>query len=100
VTFHNVDAREADYTDGTFFFLYTPFTGRILQAVLARLETEARTRSITIAAYGACTSDVARQPWLRPVVEQAFEYDTLTLFTNAVPSPSGRGCDSSRTTVK
>jgi len=94
VTFHNVDAREADYTDGTFFFLYTPFTGSILQAVLARLETEARTRPITIATYGACTRDVAQQTWLRPVVEQAFEYDTLALFTNAVPSPCdcvGRG---------
>jgi len=100
VTFHNVDAREADYTDGTFFFLYTPFTGRILQAVLARLETEARTHPITIATYGACTRDVAQQTWLRPVVEQEFEYDTLALFTNAVPSPSGRGCDPSRTKGK
>jgi len=33
-------------------------------------------------------------------VEQAFEYDTLALFTNAVPSPSGRGCDSSGTKVE
>jgi Histone methylation protein DOT1 len=80
VTFCNVDAREADYTDGTFFFLYTPFTGRILQTVLARLETEARSRPITIAAYGACTRDVAQQTWLQPTVQQAFEYDTLALF--------------------
>jgi protein-L-isoaspartate O-methyltransferase len=80
VTFRNADAREADYTDGTFFFLYTPFTGRVLQAVLARLETEAHTRPITIAAYGACIQDVARQPWLQPTVQQAFEYDTLALF--------------------
>ena len=80
VTFHNVDARDADYTDGTFFFLYTPFTGRILQAVLARLEAEARSRPITIAAYGACSQDVARQPWLQATVQQAFEYDTLALF--------------------
>jgi protein-L-isoaspartate O-methyltransferase len=80
VTFRNGDAREADYTDGTFFFLYTPFTGRVLQTVLARLETEARTRPITIAAYGACTRDVAQQPWLQPTGQQAFEYDTLALF--------------------
>jgi SAM-dependent methyltransferase len=80
VTFRNVDARAADYTDGTFFFLYTPFTGRVLQTVLARLETEARTRPITIATYGACTQDAALQPWLQPTVQQAFEYDTLALF--------------------
>ena len=80
VTFRNGDAREADYTDGTFFFLYTPFTGRVLQAVLTRLETEARTRLITIAAYGSCTRDAAQQPWLQPTVQQAFEYDTLALF--------------------
>jgi SAM-dependent methyltransferase len=83
VTFRNGDAREADYTDGTFFFLYTPFIGRVLQAVLARLETEARTRPITIAAYGACTRDVAQQPWLQPTVQRAFEYDTLALFRSA-----------------
>jgi hypothetical protein len=91
VTFRNVDARAADYTDGTVFFLYTPFTGRLLQAVLARLEAEARTRPITIATYGACTSDVAQQPWLQPTVQQAFEYDTLALFRSSVPSPRERG---------
>jgi hypothetical protein len=82
VTFLNVDAREADYTDGTVFFLYTPFTGHLLQAVLARLHTAASTHPITIAAYGACTRDVAQQSWLQPTVQQAFTYDTLALFSS------------------
>ena len=82
VTFLNVDARQADYTDGTVFFLYTPFTGRMLQAVLAKLEAVARTRPITLATYGACTRDVARQHWVQPTVQQAFAHDTLTLFSS------------------
>jgi len=82
VTFLNVDARQADYTDGTVFFMYTPFTGRLLQAVLARLHREARHRPITLATYGACTREAARQSWLRPTVCGAFAHDILTLFTS------------------
>ena len=82
VTFLNVDARQADYMDGTVFFLYTPFTGSLLQAVLARLHTEVQTRPITIATYGACTRDVAQQPWLQPGVQRVFAHDTLALFTS------------------
>lgn len=80
VTFLNVDARQADYTDGTVFFLYTPFTGHMLQAVLAQLEAVACTHPITLATYGACTRDVAQQGWVQPTVQQAFTHDTLTLF--------------------
>jgi len=82
VAFLNVDAREADYADGTVFFLYTPFTGRLLQAVLAKLAEEARRRHITLATYGACTRDVAQQSWLQATVQRAFAHDTLALFTS------------------
>ena len=37
VQFEAIDAREADFSDGTVFFLYTPFRGRMLEEVLARL---------------------------------------------------------------
>jgi len=79
-TFLNVDARQADYADGTVFFLYTPFTGRMLQAVLAKLEAVAHTHPITLVTYGACSRDVAQQHWLQPTVQQAFAHDTLALF--------------------
>jgi hypothetical protein len=82
VTFLNVDARQADYTDGTVFFLYTPFTGGMLQAVLAKLEAVARTHPLMLATYGACTRDVAQQDWLQPTVQQAFAHDTLALFSS------------------
>jgi hypothetical protein len=82
VTFLNVDARQADYADGTVFFLYTPFTGRMLQEVLAKLALVAQSHPITLATYGACTRDVAQQHWVQPTVQQAFAHDTLTLFTS------------------
>jgi SAM-dependent methyltransferase len=82
VTFINADARAVDYADGSVFFLYTPFTGRLLQEVLVKLRAEACTRTISIATYGACTRDVMQQPWLQPTVQQTFTHDTLAFFSS------------------
>ena len=80
VAFQNADAREAAYTDGSVFFLYTPFTGQMMSTVLARLHAEARTRPITIATYGACTSVAEQQAWLTRTAQRIFVHDTLALF--------------------
>lgn len=64
VAFINEDARYADYTEGTVFFLYTPCEGAMLLEVLERLHTRAQSGSIRLATYGPCTSIVARQAWL------------------------------------
>ncbi|MDH3598334.1 MAG: class I SAM-dependent methyltransferase [Candidatus Tectomicrobia bacterium] len=82
VSFINQDAGEADYTDGTLFFMYTPFTGRLLQQVLDKLGNEARTRRISLAAYGPCTLHVERQSWLQPTFRQTFHPDPLVLYTS------------------
>lgn len=81
VSFINVDARIADYADGTVFFLYTPFTGRMFQAVLDKLHSEARARAMMIATYGPCTEHMAQQPWAQLMERQTFGHDTLALFT-------------------
>ena len=65
VEFVNADAREADYSDGTVFFLYTPFTGKILQEVLEKLRRESQRRMIRVFTYGPCTAEVSRQSWLK-----------------------------------
>jgi precorrin-6B methylase 2 len=65
VTFSNTDARTANYSDGTVFFLYTPFTGEMLQEVLELLRTESIRRKIRVIIYGPCTPQVALQNWLR-----------------------------------
>jgi hypothetical protein len=65
VSFINTDARTADYTDGTTFFLYTPFGGTMLQDMLDILAYNARQRPIGVFTYGPCSATVAGQNWLQ-----------------------------------
>lgn len=58
------DAREADLSAGTLYYLYTPFSGSILRAVLDQLRREAARRAIRICTFGPCTAAVAAEPWL------------------------------------
>ncbi len=67
VTFIQQDARAADLSSGTVFYLYTPFTGTILRSVLDSLRREAESREIRISTYGPCTPIVAMEPWLEAV---------------------------------
>lgn len=64
VNFINVDARNADFTKGTVFFLYSPFKGKILKEVLENLRIESEKRKIRIFTYGPCTPQIAMQEWL------------------------------------
>ncbi|MCE7980095.1 MAG: class I SAM-dependent methyltransferase [Caldilinea sp. CFX5] len=80
VTFINSDARTADYSDGTVFFMFTPFRGQLLQSVLARLQQEAQQRPIRLCTFGSCTPHVADQPWLRPIMPDARHEYKLVIF--------------------
>lgn len=82
VAFRNEDARTANFSDGTLFYLYTPFHGKILQTVLDRLRSEAEQRPIRICAYGPCTATVAQQRWLVPDHE-LIRSSTLSFFHSA-----------------
>jgi hypothetical protein len=82
VEFIHADARDADYSTGTVFFMYTPFTGRMLLDVLERLRGEARRRSIRVFTYGPCTSEIARQRWLRCEGESSAGYAALGAFAS------------------
>jgi SAM-dependent methyltransferase len=84
VTFIHADARNADYADGTVFFLYTPFEGQILQQVLHKLHHEARTRTITLFTYGPCTATVSQQSWLMQPDERATHGHRLARFQSCV----------------
>jgi SAM-dependent methyltransferase len=64
VEFINQDARRADYTQGSLFYMYTPFEGALLLEVLERLRERARSGPIRLATYGPCTTVVAQQSWL------------------------------------
>ena len=80
VTFFNTDARQADYSEGTSFFLFTPFTGKMLQAVLGLLQKEASRRKIKILTYGPCTEHVAQEPWLQRQTAKTADVYTLCVF--------------------
>jgi len=64
VHFVQGDARTADLSTGTVFYLYTPFKGEVLREVLERLRQEATRRRIRVCAFGPCMAEVAAQPWL------------------------------------
>lgn len=74
------DARAADFSSGTVFYLYTPFTGAMLRAVLDRLKHEAAMRRIRICTYGPCTSVIAEEGWLK--ANSVPETDRIVLFSS------------------
>jgi hypothetical protein len=76
----NLDAREADYAGGTVFFMFTPFVGSMLQAVLDRLYREAKRRPIRVCTFGPCTLEVAKQPWLKSMDGNADHEFKLAVF--------------------
>jgi hypothetical protein len=59
------DARAADLSSGTVFYLYSPFNGSILTDVLGALRMESMGRSIKICSLGPCTRIVANETWLK-----------------------------------
>lgn len=78
VTFIRQDAREADLSMGTVFYLYTPFKGAMLSEMLVILKREAGAREIRICTLGPCTEIVAREQWLERL--DAARFDKLALF--------------------
>lgn len=82
VAFFNVDAREADFSSGTVFFMYTPFKGKMLQDVLGILRKESLKREISIITYGPCTAGVAAQNWLHSNSGEEFNNHTLAFFSS------------------
>ena len=78
VTFIQQDARSADFSTGTVFYLYTPFSGSILRAVLDSLRREAEVREIRVCAFGPCVPAIAKESWLG-VVGSA-ELERLAMF--------------------
>ena len=65
VRFISQDAREADMSSGTVFYLYSPFNGSILTDVLSALRMESTRRSIKICSLGPCTRTLANETWLK-----------------------------------
>jgi hypothetical protein len=82
VTFVNADARNADYSQGTVFFMYTPFGGEMLQEALELLRKESLLRKIKLITYGPCTAEVASQSWLNFAVPKDNNIYKLSIFNS------------------
>jgi hypothetical protein len=83
VTFVETDARKADYSEGTIFFMFTPFRGEIMEKVLKLLKIQSLFRKIKIITYGPCTSQVALQDWLHFAIPKHNDMYQLGIFTSS-----------------
>ena len=81
VSFLEQDARDADFSVGTVFYMYTPFTGAVLTTVLSKLEQESAHRGFQVCTFGPCTPLVARERWLTPAT--APDPDRITCFRSS-----------------
>jgi len=87
VEFINTDARKADYSHATIFFMYTPFEGEMLQQMLDILRQHAKSRIIRFFTYGPCSTTVAKQTWLKCLNGDGNHIYKLYQFTNPVLLP-------------
>lgn len=78
VQFVAEDARKADLSDGTVFYMFTPFTGSILADVVDRLHRQSKTRQIRICTLGPCTRILQGQTWL--TVNQRSDTERIAIF--------------------
>jgi len=67
VTFRPQNARSADLSSASVFYLYTPFTGDTLAAVLESIRNQSTRRPIRVCTFGPCTAIVGNEPWLKPI---------------------------------
>ena len=79
VEFLQADAREADYSQGTVCFMYTPFEGPMLDEVLDKMRREAKP-GFRLFTYGPCTPQVGRQVWLKSVGRTGRDIHSLGAF--------------------
>ncbi|SEJ50753.1 hypothetical protein [Frateuria terrea] len=83
VHFVAADARDADLSEGTLFFLYTPFGGNLLRGVLDALHAQAIRRPIRLCTFGPCSRIVAGETWLR--ADGPLAPDRAVVFDAVVP---------------
>ena len=83
ITFVEIDARKADYSEGTVFFMFTPFRGEMMEKVLKLLKIQSVFRKIKIITYGPCTAQVALEDWLHFDIPKHNDMYQLGIFTSS-----------------
>lgn len=82
VSFVEGDARTADLSAASVFYLYTPFTGAMLRSVLEALRQQARERPIRVCTFGPCTQAVSGEPWLS--VDGMYDPHRVVIFRSGI----------------
>jgi Histone methylation protein DOT1 len=90
VHFIHADARTADLSMGTVFYLYSPFTGSILADVIERLRKEGTSRPIKICTLGPCACVVAKESWITAATRPDAGQITLFRSSDTRRSPAVR----------
>lgn len=78
------DARDADFSEASVFYLFTPFVGTVLRDVVAKIEREARRRPVRVVSLGPCTRTFARMPWLRSDDAVPSTADRIVVFRSTL----------------
>lgn len=93
LTLENVDFRQGnvldqDFSDGSVFFLFNPFTTETLEQVGEKLETLSKTKKIRVVSLGPSVSYFRSQvTWLQPVESGAEERTWgLMIFESILPT--------------
>lgn len=85
--FEVADARDAEIGDGTVFFMYLPFTGPVLDAVMRRLRAIAERREIVVCALGL---ELTAYDWLALRPPGSF---WLSVYRSTVPGAAPRAAE-------
>lgn len=86
VTIQNADVLEVDYESGNIFFFYSPFSGKLLDDVLSKLQLLARDKQIIVCTFGPVTMDMVKVDWLTPRHEQMIHPFRLAVFNSQLNS--------------
>jgi Histone methylation protein DOT1 len=80
VSFICQDARRADLSIGTVFYMYTPFRGAMLEQVLERLHAEGCRRTIRLVTYGPILSAAVQQRRFSGFQRSPLVSGSITIF--------------------
>jgi hypothetical protein len=84
VHFTSGDALDADISEGTIFFLFTPFFGTLMDSFLPKLKKHATEKQIRVASFGDCTLRIAKESWLIPSSDTELHRFKIAIFTSSL----------------
>lgn len=84
ISYLNLNARNADYSDATVFFFFNPFGGLIFDSVLEKLRLEAEKREITLCSYGSSSQPLSELTWLERLPPVSEDEMALEIFRGIV----------------